>query len=137
MAARIVPKQIIIIVMTTMMMRIPIMIIIIVVDDDDVNNNNNNNNNNNTDNNDDDDDDDTTTTTTNDNNNNDNNRIERRSARLFLQSPHCTANCLQHVHSSCHRAIVCKSLATHRALITCNMSSATWYQETAQLLGLT
>ena len=38
-------------------------------------------------------------------------------------------------------AIVCKSLATHRALITCdmscNMSYATWYEGTAELLSLT
>ena len=40
----------------------------------------------------------------------------------FLQSPHCAVNCLQHVRSSGLGAIVCKSRATHRALITCNMS---------------
>ena len=40
----------------------------------------------------------------------------------FLQSPHCAANCLQHVRSSGPGAIVCKSRATHGALITCNMS---------------
>ena len=39
-----------------------------------------------------------------------------------LQSPHCAANCLQHVRSSGPGAILCKSRATHRALITCNMS---------------
>ena len=32
----------------------------------------------------------------------------------FLQSPHCTANCLQCVYSSGQGAIVCKSHATHR-----------------------
>ena len=37
----------------------------------------------------------------------------------FLQSPHSAANCLQHVHSSGLSAIVCKSRATHLALITC------------------
>ena len=37
----------------------------------------------------------------------------------FLQSPHSAANCLQHVRSSGPGAIVCKSCATHRALITC------------------
>ena len=37
----------------------------------------------------------------------------------FLQSPHNAANCLQHVRSSGPGAIVCKSCATHRALITC------------------
>ena len=42
--------------------------------------------------------------------------------RDFSQSPHCAANCLQHVHSSDPGAIVCKSHATDRALITCNMS---------------
>ena len=38
-----------------------------------------------------------------------------------LQSPHSAANCLQHVRSSGPGAIECKSRATHRALITCNM----------------
>ena len=42
--------------------------------------------------------------------------------RYFLQSPHCAANRLQHVRSSGPGAIVCKSRATYRALITCNMS---------------
>ena len=55
--------------------------------------------------------------------------------RDFLQSPHSTANCLQHARSSGPGAIVCKSHATHRALITCNM--VTWYEGTAQLLSLT
>ena len=40
----------------------------------------------------------------------------------FLRSPHCAASCLQHVRSNGQGAIVCRSLATHRALITCNMS---------------
>ena len=40
----------------------------------------------------------------------------------FLQSPHSAANCLQHARSSGPGAIVCKSRATHRVLITCNMS---------------
>ena len=39
--------------------------------------------------------------------------------RDFLQSPHSAMNCLQHVRSSGRGAIVCKSRATHRALITC------------------
>ena len=39
--------------------------------------------------------------------------------RDFLQSPHNAANCLQDVRSSGSGAIVCKSRATHRALITC------------------
>ena len=42
--------------------------------------------------------------------------------RDFLQSPHSAANCLQHARSSGPGAIVCKSRATHRALIACNMS---------------
>ena len=39
--------------------------------------------------------------------------------RDFLQSPHSAANCLQHARSSGPGAIVCKSRATHRTLITC------------------
>ena len=39
--------------------------------------------------------------------------------RDVLQSPHSAANCLRHVRSSGPVAIVCKSRATHRALITC------------------
>ena len=38
---------------------------------------------------------------------------------FFLQSPHCTANCLQHLRSSGQGAIVCKSRATLQAHITC------------------
>ena len=49
--------------------------------------------------------------------NNNNTRIQR--FRYFLQSPHSTANCLQHVRSVGPVATVCKSRATHRALITC------------------
>ena len=37
----------------------------------------------------------------------------------FLQSPHSTANCLQHARSSGPGAIMRKSCAAHRALITC------------------
>ena len=37
----------------------------------------------------------------------------------FLQSPHSAANRHQHVRSSGPGVIVCKSRATHRALITC------------------
>ena len=40
----------------------------------------------------------------------------------FLQSPHCAKNCRQHVRSNGQGAIMCKSRATHRALIMCNMS---------------
>ena len=32
---------------------------------------------------------------------------------------------------------MCKSRATYRARITCNMSCTTWYEGTAQLLNLT
>ena len=42
--------------------------------------------------------------------------------RDFSQSPHSAAKRLQHARSSGPGAIVCKSRATHRALITCNMS---------------
>ena len=56
--------------------------------------------------------------------------------RVCLQSPHCAANCLQHARSSGRGAIVCKSRATHPALIT-YMSFATWYEGIAQLLTLT
>ena len=38
--------------------------------------------------------------------------------RDFLQSPHSAANCLQHVPSSGPGATICKSRATHWALIT-------------------
>ena len=40
---------------------------------------------------------------------------------FFLQSPHCAAKRLQHVRSNGLGAIVCKSRAPHKALITCNM----------------
>ena len=39
--------------------------------------------------------------------------------RDFLQSSHSSADCLLHVRSSGLGAIMCKSRATHRALITC------------------
>ena len=55
--------------------------------------------------------------------------------RDFLQSPHCAVNCLQRVRSSGPGAIVCKAHAAHRALITCNMSCATWYEGTGQVLS--
>ena len=35
--------------------------------------------------------------------------------------------CLQYVRSSGQGVIICKARATHRALITCSMSCATWY----------
>ena len=69
----------------------------------------------------------------NNNNNNDNNNCIERHHSRFLQSPHCAANCFQHVHSNGPGAVECKSCATHRALITCNMWCAMWYKGTAQL----
>ena len=66
-----------------MMMVMMIMIIISNDDDDD----------------DDDDDDNNNNDNNNNNNNNNNNRIEMRILRLS-QSPHCAADCLQHVLSS-------------------------------------
>ena len=60
-------------------------------------------------------------------------RTERRNSR-FVQSPHCAANCLHHDRSSGPGTIVCKSFVTHRALIMYNMSCATWYEGTPQLL---
>ena len=57
--------------------------------------------------------------------------IELKGAiRDFLQSPHCAANCLQHVRSSGLGAIVYTSRATHTALITCNTHSAHHVQHT-------
>ena len=49
----------------------------------------------------------------------------------FLQSPHCTANCLQGVRFNGQGTIICKSCATHQVLTTCSMSCATWYEVTA------
>ena len=57
--------------------------------------------------------------------------------RDCLQSSHCAANCLQHARSGDQGAVVRRSCATHRALITCNMSCATWYEGTAHHLSLT
>ena len=62
----------------------------------------------------------------------DNDCIQRRKSRV-IQYLHCASNCLQHVHSSGHCAVVCESRTTHRALITCNMSCATWCEGTAEL----
>ena len=42
--------------------------------------------------------------------------------RDFLQSLHCTRKRLQHVRSSGPGMIVCKSRATHRVLVMCNIS---------------
>ena len=55
--------------------------------------------------------------------------------RDFLQSPRCASNCLKNVRSSGQGTIVCKSRATHRAPITCNVLYATWYEGTAQLFS--
>ena len=38
---------------------------------------------------------------------------------IFLQSPHCVANCLQHPSSSGQGAVVCKLHSTHQALLKC------------------
>ena len=65
---------------------------------------------------------------------NDDSRIERRI--LILLKSHCATNCLQHVRSRGQRAIVSKSRAAHRELITCNMFLATLYEGTAQLCNL-
>ena len=48
--------------------------------------------------------------------------IELKGAgRDLSQSPHCAANCLQHVRSSDPGEMVYKSRAAHRALITCKV----------------
>ena len=57
--------------------------------------------------------------------------------REVLQSPHCAVSCLQHVRSSSPGVIVCKSHATHRALIMCNLQCTTWYEGTPELFSLT
>ena len=72
----------------------------------------------------------------NNNNTNNNNRTKRHSFRSFTISSLLPANCLQHVRSSGLGSIVYKSCATHRALITCDMQCATWYEGTAQLLKI-
>ena len=61
--------------------------------------------------------------------------IERRGSR-FLPSTHCSTKRHQHVRLSGQGAKACKSRATHRALIVCNVSCATRYEWTAQLLSL-
>ena len=55
------------------------------------------------------------------NNKNNNSRIQRRNSRFFfnlLTAPRTVSN----THSGCPDSIVCKSRATHRAPITCNIS---------------
>ena len=64
----------------------------------------------------------------------DNNRIERYNSRV-LQSPHSATNCLQHVRSSGQGATVCKSSATHGALVTCNMSCGTQHHRWGRTAG--
>ena len=86
---------------------------------EDINNNNNNNKNNNNSN-------------SNNNNNNDddddNNNNKIIIIIIALRGAIRAANCLQHVSSSGPGAIVRKSRAAQRPLITCNMSSVTWYE---------
>ena len=60
----------------------------------------------------------------NDDDDNNDDRIDTVQFEI-LQSHHCAANCIQHVRSSGQDAIVCKSRATHRALIACSMSCTT------------
>ena len=67
------------------------------------------------------------------NNDNNNDQIARRNSRFVLPSPHCAADCFQHVRSSGQGVTMSKSRATHRALIKCNVLCATWYEGTAQL----
>ena len=70
-------------------------------------------------------------------NENDNNIcMERHNLRLLL-SPHCPANCPQHVRSSGQGAVVCQCRVTHPAFVMSSVSCATWYERTAQLLNLT
>ena len=56
----------------------------------------------------------------------DNDHVQRHNSR-FLQSPHCAANCLQHILSSGMGTIMCKSSTTHQLLISCNILWAMWY----------
>ena len=48
------------------------------------------------------------------------------SIRDFLQTSHCTVNCLQCVHSSCKGAVVDNSYATHQWLLACHKTCAIW-----------
>ena len=54
--------------------------------------------------------------------------------RDIFQSPHCAANCLQHVRPSGPGATVCTPLAIHQTRTMRNMSRATRHEGTAQLL---
>ena len=70
--------------------------------------------------------------------NNDNNDcIQRRSSRFFFKNLLAAPLTVSNTYALGQGAILCKSRATHRALITCNVSCATWYEWTAQLLSLT
>ena len=68
----------------------------------------------------------------NDDNNINNNRIKffLFIYFFFLQSPRCPVNCHQHARSKFYGqgVLVCKSRATHRALMTCNIC-AKWYDD--------
>ena len=71
----------------------------------------------------------------NDDDNNDNDSkhdgdIERSNVR-FLQSPHCTANCLQHACLHSQGAVMWKSHATCHVHITCNLSNGLYCKGTA------
>ena len=44
---------------------------------------------------------------------------------LANETVHCAVNCLQHICSRSQAALVCKSRATHRTFIMCNMSCGT------------
>ena len=70
----------------------------------------------------------------NNNNNNNNNGIETCNSRFFTISS--LSRELSLTHSGGQGAIVCKSSAAHQALNTCNLSCATWYEGTAELLSL-
>ena len=70
------------------------------------------------------------------NDNDNNNDIERRTPRFLTISS--LRREVSNTYTPVARASVeCKSRATHRALITCSVSCATWYKGTAQLLSLT
>ena len=67
--------------------------------------------------------------TSQDANDNDTERRNLRYLQIYLQSPHCAANCLQHVGSNDQGAIMCKSCRTHRPLFTCSVSCVMWYKD--------
>ena len=64
-----------------------------------------------------------------------NDRIEAQLEIFTI--PHCTVICLQHICSGGQGVVVCRSRATHWALIMCNVLHATWYEGADQLLGFT